>query len=167
MTQHTYEIDLATLNDFTEVSQQFKDLNIINYVYYFVENRRGIIKFGYSADNSAHYGDRVYRQAGHLHGWRRRLEGSSGSDMRIICEQYQEKYNEVLDRKNMKLYVINMNRKSVQECQDLERKLIDDCVLHNDRAPLGNRDSTTRLVERRTRNQKILSKFFDTESESV
>jgi hypothetical protein len=164
MTQETYEIDLAELNDFTEVSQRFKDLDIINYVYYFVENNRGIIKFGYSADNSYHYGDRVYRQAGHLHGWRRKLEGSSGSDMRIICDQYYQEYNEILDRKNIKLYVIKMNRNSVQECQDLERALIDDSIYRNDRAPLGNRDSTTRLVERRNRNQKIFSKFFDTES---
>ena len=164
MTHQTYEIDLAALNDFTEISQQFKHFNIINYVYYFVENRQGIIKFGYSADNSNHYGDRVYRQAGHLHGWRRRLEGSSGSDMRIICDQYQEEYNEVLDRKNMKLYVIKMNRMSCQDCQDLERVLIDDYIHLNNRAPLGNRDLTTRLVERRNRNQKIFNKFFDMES---
>lgn len=164
MNYNAYKIDLATLTDFTEVSQHFKDLNIINYVYWFQENKRGIIKFGYSADNSAHYGERVYRQAGHLHGWSRRLQGCSGSDMRIICDDYQKTYNEILDRKNMTLFVIKMNRKSIQQCKDLERELIDECVKHNDRAPLGNRDSETKLKVKRTRNQKLLSQFFDTEN---
>jgi hypothetical protein len=164
MTYQTYEIDLEDLGDFTGISQQIKDLNIINYVYYFVEKRRGVIKFGYSADNSTHYGERVYRQAGHLHGWNRRLESSSGSDMRIICDQYQDKYNEILDRKNIMLYVIKMNSKSVQECKDLERELIDDCIQRNKRAPLGNRDSETRLVERRVANQDRLNQLFSLES---
>jgi hypothetical protein len=150
----TYKLDLSVYRDFTQICHDMKDLGITKYVYYFVD-KKGIIKYGYSADNSIQYGERVYRQAGHLHGWNRRLEGSSGSDMRIICDRYYDKYQEPLDRNNITLYIIRMNGQTESDCRDLERHLINECIKNNNgRAPLGNKDPETRLFERREKNTK-------------
>jgi hypothetical protein len=142
-----------------------KSKQITHYVYIF-SCPRGVLKYGYSADNSRSYGDRIYRQAGHLDGWTRKLNGSSGSDMRIIAENYQNKYNETLDRNNIQLSIIDLSNYDVlgsleSHCKNLERMLIDDSIERNGSAPIGNIDNVTESTVRRRKNTEQLEKFFE------
>jgi hypothetical protein len=160
-----YTIDLGKLYEASQICELMKSKQITHYVYIFTCTR-GVVKYGYSADNSRTYGDRIYRQAGHLDGWNRKLGGSSGSDMRIIAENYQNKYNETLDRNNMQLVIIDLSNYDVPEsleshCKNLERMLIDDSVDRHGSAPIGNIDNVTESTVRRHKNTKQLEKFFE------
>ena len=100
-------INLGACDSWTDVSKIVKKYGIKYYTYSFI-SKNGVLKHGRSADNQAHWGERIYRQAGHLEGWNGRLNSSSGSDMRIIAEEYQKKYNEVLDRKDISIRVVEL-----------------------------------------------------------
>jgi hypothetical protein len=158
-------IDLSKLNHSSGICEIMKNKRIVNYVYIF-SCTNGVLKYGYSADNSRNYGDRIYRQAGHLNGWGRRLGGSSGSDMRIISDNYYSKYNTVLDRSNVKLTVIDLSNYGIpgtqeEHCKNLERMLIDDCIIRNGAAPIGNIDNVTESNVRKYKNTKQLERLFE------
>lgn len=160
-----WTVDLSKLNHSSGICEIMKNKRIVNYVYIF-SCIHGVLKYGYSADNSRNYGDRVYRQAGHLHGWNRRLNGSSGSDMRIIADNYYEKYNTILDRNDVKLTIIDLSNYDLpdtqeEHCKTLERMLIDDCIARNGAAPIGNVDNVTESNVRKHKNDKQLEKFFE------
>ena len=161
----SYTIDLSKLFKASKICNLMKSKKITHYVYIFA-CAKGVLKYGYSSDNSRNYGDRVYRQAGHLEGWHTKLNGSSGSDMRVISENYQKKYNEVLDRKNVQLCIIDLTNHDVPEsleshCKNLERMLINDCIERNGAAPIGNVDNVTGSNVRKHKNEKQLKKFFE------
>jgi hypothetical protein len=104
----TYVIDLGQLNDFLEITDIMKTLKITNYVYSFIYQQQ-IIKHGISADNSLTWGERIYRQAGHLNGWARKLAPySSGSDMQEISDLYYNKTGNFLNRIGMIISVVDL-----------------------------------------------------------
>ena len=104
----TWAIDLSQLEDFLDVTTIMKHLKIVKYNYSFVY-RQEVIKYGISADKSHTWGERIYRQAGHLNGWNRKLApDSSGSDMADISEEYFKIYNKHLNRVGMLIIVIDM-----------------------------------------------------------
>ncbi len=82
-----YEITLTNLNNAADISAVMKELRVVNYVYTFVYQGT-VIKHGISVDKKSNFGDRIYRQAGHLEGWRYRLQGPNGDDMRQIDIDY-------------------------------------------------------------------------------
>jgi hypothetical protein len=141
-------------------------LEEIKYYVYIFTCPKGVLKYGYSADIRSTFGDRIYRQAGHLNGWRHKLNGSSGSDMRIISENYFNKYNTVLDRNNMSIIVIDLSNHGIpgsqeSHCKNLERMLIDDCIERNGAAPIGNVDPVTKNNIRKHHNTKLFKHFFE------
>ena len=106
-------IDLDTLSDYTQVSKFFKQHNISEYVYCFVY-KDIIVKYGCSTGTvGSMWGERVYRQAGHLDGWRGKLQGKSGKEMRTNSELFKKKYGYPLNRNGMVLYVIDMDRSKI------------------------------------------------------
>jgi hypothetical protein len=165
----TYKFDLSIMSDFTDILREMKRLQIVSYVYTFVCDR-GVIKYGYSCDHSHSYGERIYRQAGHLSGWNRKLNGSSGSDMRVIADEYKEKYNETLNKNNIVIYVTDMSRLPDPDCynvefhcKELERTLINECIDYNGRPPIGNRDSASLYYQRAVNQTKAFNAVFEIE----
>lgn len=164
----TIKFVLSELSDFTDITKIMKSNGIIYYVYAFVTDR-GVVKYGYSADAFSNWGERIYRQAGHLLGWSRRLNGSSGSDMRVISDNYYAKYNEVLDRNKVTIYVIDMSHLPEPDCQNpelqckiLERSLINQCINNsNGQAPIGNVDQETKMNGYVYRNTKKFNELFE------
>ena len=161
-------IDLAKCDNPSQISRIMQQYKIRDYVYAFLWQGR-VLKYGYSADQLGSYGERIYRQAGHMHGWPRRLVGSSGSDMRIISEEFQKKHGRNLDRNECEIWVLNMTRTPddaadydvKQTCVALERYMIDTCVDISGGAPIGNRDRDTQIRVVAGRNSQTLDRFFD------
>jgi hypothetical protein len=155
----TITIDLNDLWDYTQIPHIMKQHGIEQYDYTF---RRGelILKHGLSADNSSIYGERIYRQAGHLKGWSKTLDGPSGSDMADIARDFKNIYGIELNRKDISIDVYQMPNSAA--CAEFERKMITDHIWANDGvAPLGNKDFETLLEERKYRNTKQLSTLIE------
>jgi hypothetical protein len=150
----TWAIDLSQLNDFTEILDIMKSLGIIKYVYSFIF-RSIIIKYGISADNSRMYGERIYRQAGHLDGWNRKLQGPSGSDMRIIADDYFIKSGTRLNRVDMiiviedlTLVVSNAVADPARPCRELESKRIQEHIEQYGEKPIGNKNDESHIPKK-------------------
>jgi hypothetical protein len=116
-----YEIDLSQIKAPAEISTIFKREHIEKYVYSFVFVDQ-VIKYGISGDSKSIPGERVYRQAGHLEGWKTQLAiGSSGCDMRDINERYFSKTGKRLNRIGMKVVVHDLS--SVDSPSPVDRQL--------------------------------------------
>jgi len=167
-TEHpTYTIDLSKLNSFNEISDIFSELRITKYVYDFTFNRV-VIKYGISADFSYTWGERVYRQAGHLIGWDKRLQGSSGSDMRIIDEDYSNQFGVRLNRNGMYLTIRDLSNASNDNssdrawpCRKLERELIQAHVNQFGKAPIGNKDDEKKIDQRTYVSTHTINSIFE------
>jgi len=140
-----YDIDLAKLTEAAEISRIMKLHNVLYYVYTF-EYQGQVIKHGISVDKNSNYGDRIYRQAGHLEGWKYyRLRGPNGNDMRLIDAAYYAKNGEHLNRLGMKIIVRDLTNVPSPSLADktfhvkqLERQLIREYKDQNDQLPIGN-----------------------------
>lgn len=153
-------IDLAELRDYSDICEIMKYHKITKYVYEFSYNGM-VIKYGLSADNSRNYGDRLYRQAGHIPGWPRvSLVGPSGAEMRFINEDYTTKFGSPLHRMHMKITVIDLSNQTDVECEVLERFLINTHITMHGEPPIGNKDNRTQYEVRKLRNEKIIADLF-------
>lgn len=166
----TIQIDLSTLKDPTEILSVMKSLGIFYYVYLFV-SPNGVLKYGQSSSNNGVAGERIYRQAGHLFGWKKRLSGSSGSDMRIIADDYQNKYSTILNKNDVYIYVIDMTNLPMPDChniefhcKDLEKSLIQECIDFCGQAPIGNKDLDTKLMIRQNSVKETFDNLFEVEN---
>lgn len=161
--KQTIHIDLSKCNDFTDVRAIMKKYGIKKYTYTF-GCKEGILKHGLSGDDNSQIGERIYRQAGHLKGWNKRLNSSSGSDMRIISDSYEEKYGKPLDRKDMWIRVYDFTDAQFPdiEIEMHETHLIQETIQHSDGcAPMGNKDCKTKKRVAKARNTMSLQKFFE------
>lgn len=139
-----YEIDLAKLSRPADVLSIMKNINATMYVYTFVYLDQ-IIKHGISVDKKSLYGERIYRQAGHLDGWKQRLYGPSGDDMVYINADYFAKTGEHLNRLGMKIVVYDLTNVESPSASDpsfhvkkLERDLIKQYYNEHNCLPIGN-----------------------------
>jgi hypothetical protein len=139
-----YEIELASLSQASDISSIMKALDVIYYVYTF-EYQGMIVKHGISVDKNSNSGDRTYRQAGHLLGWKYRLSGPNGSDMRTIDEYFFQKTGKNLNRVGMKLTVYDLTKvpspsihDPVLHVKQLERQLIKEHQELYGHIPIGN-----------------------------
>jgi len=163
-----YEIDLAKLTEASEISQIMKLHNVLYYVYTF-EYQGQVIKHGISVDKNSNYGDRIYRQAGHLEGWKYyRLRGPSGNDMRLIDTAYYEKNGEHLNRLGMKIVVrdlTNMPSPSLADktfhVKKLERQLIREYEDQNNQLPIGNVKDEAHIDNKTYVTKEVWNKIFD------
>lgn len=163
----TYTINLGKLESFNEISDVFSTLGITKYVYDFTFNGV-VIKYGISADLGYTWGERVYRQAGHLEGWNKRLQGSSGSDMRIINEDYNNQYGSKLNRTGMYLTIRDLSNAENDNssdrawpCRILERELIQTHIIQHGKSPIGNKDEETKIDRRSYVSKTTLSSLFE------
>lgn len=101
----TYSFDVANLTDAYSICKMMRKAKISKYIYEIMW--KGIvIKYGMSADNSRTYGERLYRQIGHSKSWGdKRLVCASGSDWRIIEEDFFKTYGFDLDKDNLRIKI--------------------------------------------------------------
>jgi hypothetical protein len=100
-----YTLQVSKLNSPYEICQRMRKAKIDKYVYE-IRWKGLVIKYGMSADNSRAYGERLYRQIGHSKSWgAQRLVCSSGSDWRIIEEDFEKEYGLPLDKDNLQITV--------------------------------------------------------------
>lgn len=140
-----YEIDLEKLNAAVDISAIVKDFDTVSYVYTFRFQGK-IIKHGISTDQKSIPGERIYRQSGHLLGWRQQLAiGSAGDDMRDINSRYCRKTGENLNRIGMKITVHDLTKLQSPSITDknlhvkqLERQLIREYKEKHGELPIGN-----------------------------
>jgi hypothetical protein len=161
-------INLIDCADWTEVAKIMKEYNIEKYTYTF-GCKEGVLKHGLSRDIKSQIGDRIYRQSGHLEGWSGRLKSQSGSDMRIIADDYREKYGKTLDRKDVWIQVYDFTN---AQDPDLEIELHEEYLIResinasNGNAPIGNKDYKTKrrtVKAKNTIKAKELFEGFDDE----
>ena len=84
--------------------------------------------------------------------------------MRIIAEEYQKKYNEVLDRKDVSIRVVDCTAAvdPEQETIMIEEYLITETMKHNGGcAPLGNKDTKTRKRSLKAKNTIAAARLFE------
>lgn len=154
----------ASTVEHTDILKIFKQHNIKDYVYT-IETERAIVKHGMSANTTGPCGERIYRQLGHLLGWNTRLTGSSGSEMRIVADDYEQAYGEQLTRWDVTLKVYNMTDVPEAEsyCLDFERGLINESIRTDGCAPVGNVDATTRRAAQAEKNMAQILRLFEVE----
>jgi hypothetical protein len=169
----TYVIDLGQLTDFLEITNIMKTLKITNYVYSFIYQQQ-VIKHGISADNSLTWGERIYRQAGHLEGWNRKLAPySSGSDMQEISDLYYNKTGNFLNRIGMIITVVDLT--AVQSpissdpaypCKKMESDLIKEHIEATGSAPIGNKRTEQSRTAKGIVTDAKFSELFEAPDES-
>ena len=157
------KIDLGKCADWTDVAKIMKAHNIEKYTYTF-GCKEGVLKHGLSGDTNSQIGDRIYRQAGHLEGWNGRLRSQSGSDMRIIADDYRSKYNKTLDRKDVWITVHDFTD---AQNPDLEIEMHEDHLIQesikasNGIAPMGNKDHRTKKRAFKAKNTVSIQQLFE------
>lgn len=163
----TWTIDLSKLDSYTDITSIMLILDIEQYVYSFVFKDQ-IIKYGISTKNqTGPAGERIYRQAGHLEGWSTRLHGPSGSDMRIIDQDYFNERGEHLNRNEMVLVIMDLTaaeNPNVADpdwpCKVLERKLIKEHVERTGKLPIGNKKTESHMDSRGYVGKKLWNSLF-------
>jgi hypothetical protein len=159
--KHT--INCGKLNDPFDISIILKQFKVRKYLYRIVY--KGIvIKFGMSADNSRNFGERIYRQIGHCKSWdKKRLNGSSGSDWRIIEEEFFNLYGLYIDHKFITITIYDVTKYPFQtispwdEIISIENSLIEDYVAIVGEKPIGNINDESNIKRR----PKILKTTWD------
>jgi hypothetical protein len=165
----TLKLELKNFDQPIEIVRWMEELNIQFYVYWFQTVEGIVLKYGESGDClSGDFGDRIYRQAGHIPGWSQSepwLVGSSGEDMKQILKDYEDLYNHKLTKDEIVIYVLPMNRTvatSVKElCEHFERMLINEHIATHGIPPIGNKDHETNRELRKYLNTKILNGFVE------
>lgn len=163
-----YEIELDKLSAPIDISSIVKSFGTKKYVYTF-EFESKIIKHGISVDEKSIPGERIYRQAGHLEGWKSRLApGSAGDDMREISAKFCNKTGSPLNRKGMKIVVrdvTNVDSPSITDknfyVKQLERQLIKDYANSNNELPIGNIKDESYVDTKRCVTKDTWDKFFE------
>lgn len=136
------------------LSLKMKALKITKYLYQ-VTFKGIVLKFGMSADNSRSYGERIYRQIGHSKSWGTlRLNGSSGSDWRIIEEDFFNLYGFEIDKDFLVVKIWNVSNYPFTtinpwfEVNAMEQKLIERYIDAVGEKPIGNINDEANIIRR-------------------
>lgn len=162
-----YVIDLTALPEPASITHIMKSLNILKYVYTF-EYKGKVIKHGISVNISSVYGERIYRQSGHLDGWANRLQGPSGQDMEEINRDYFDRNGENLNRMGMTIAVhdlTNIKSPSISDknmhVKQLERQLIREYEEKHGNLPIGNKKDESYVDSKTYITDKQWNRLFD------
>jgi hypothetical protein len=166
----THTIDGGKLREPYDISRIMKSLKIDKYLYRIMY--KGIVlKFGMSADNSRHHGERVYRQIGHSRSWDAyRLTGSSGADWRIIEEDFKNLYGFEIDIKFIKIKIWDVSNYPFRtinprnEIIDMENQLIENYVSVVGEKPIGNINDEANIIKKAFIKTETWDGLFDIEN---
>ena len=162
--QHT--ISVGKLSKPSDISKTLKLFSIRKYIYRIVY--KGIvIKYGMSMDNSKNFGERIYRQIGHCKSWdKERLNGSSGSDFRIIEEDFDKLYGFGIDHKSITLTIYNLTNYIYQTTDEwteiifIENSLIEDYVRLVGQKPIGNLNDEAHIKRRPKPSSAVVGNLY-------
>ena len=163
-----YIIDLGKINDPYDVCVICKHYKIAKYLYK-IQYKGIVIKFGMSADRSRNYGNRGYRQVGHMASWPSgvRLTGSSGADWRVIEEDFYNLYGFHIDHKFVTLTIWDVSKypfKSINsrnEILDMEAQLIESYRQAVGEKPIGNINDEANYLNRPYINKETMSHLLE------
>ena len=93
-----YKINVTNLHKPSVLLSELKRLKLQRYCYAFwVKNNNTDILMNIGMSTGRHVGDRLYRKVGNLPGWDKyKLNGNWGSDMKMVVELVEEKFNKDL-----------------------------------------------------------------------
>jgi hypothetical protein len=163
------QLQLKYFSEPVDILKWMQELNIQFYVYWFQTTDNIVLKYGESGDcQTGEFGDRLYRQAGHIPGWGQSttwLVGSSGEDMKQILKDFEEIYNRKLVKDDIVINVLPMNRtvtsRTKEICEHFERVLINEHIATHGLPPIGNKDHETNRAFRKYLNTKMLDGIVD------
>lgn len=163
----THTIQVKELNSPYEISLFMKSHKIDKYLYQ-IMYKGIVIKFGMSADNSRNYGERIYRQIGHLRSWGNlRLTGSSGSDWRIVEEDFENMYGIPIDKNHIKIKIWDLTDYPFttinpwNEVLVMESQLIAQYVDAVGEKPIGNINDEANAIRRPAIQTSTWVKLFE------
>lgn len=162
-------INLASINNPTEIMHFFKKHKIKKYVYGFIYCGE-VLKYGCGIKQSREtvFGERLYRQIQNIpNGWDTDYRSPSGKDFELVCKDFQTNTGIIINRKQMAVIVYDMTYypslvadHPEDDIRQLEAELIKDYKTIRGRAPIGNlREETCNLVPNRTPDH-MMDKFF-------
>lgn len=163
----THKIDVKELQSPYDISLFMKKHKIDKYLYQ-IMYKGIVIKFGMSADKSRNYGERIYRQIGHLRSWGiQRLNGSSGSDWRIVEEDFQNMYGISIDKDYIRIKIWDLTDYPFttinpwNEVLILESQLIARYVEAVGEKPIGNINDEANAIRRPAIQTSTWIKLFE------
>ena len=163
----THNINVKELQSPYDISLFMKSHKIEKYLYK-IMYKGIVIKFGMSADNSRNYGERIYRQIGHLRSWgNQRLTGSSGSDWRIVEEDFENMYGIPIDKNYIKIKIWDLTNYPFitinpwNEVLILESQLIARYVDAVGEKPIGNINDEANAIRRPAIQTSTWVKLFE------
>ena len=153
--RHTFH--LKDFQSYREVSWAIGNLKMTKMIYSFVHlynDTNGkltadVLKYGKAADNewmSGNWGDRVYRQAGHIPGWSKMLGSGSGAEMCDIVAKYTELTGRFVHKDDVGIVIYDftnfefpVQNKFGKYLEKVENYLIENYQIRNQgRNPVGN-----------------------------
>lgn len=164
----THTINVRDLCSPYDISLYMKNYKIDKYLYR-IMYKGIVIKFGMSADNSRNYGERIYRQIGHIRSWgeEQRLNGSSGSDWRIVEEDFENLYGIKIDKDFVKIKLWDLTKYPFEtinpwnEVLVLESQLIAQYVDIVGEKPIGNINDEANAIRRPAIQTSTWVKLFE------
>jgi hypothetical protein len=163
----THKIDVKELQCPYDISLFMKRHKIDKYLYQ-IMYKGVVIKFGMSADKSRNYGERIYRQIGHLRSWGvQRLNGSSGSDWRIVEEDFENMYGVPIEKDHVKIKIWDLSNYPFttidpwKEVLVLESQLISRYVEAVGEKPIGNINDEANAFRRSAIQTSTWIKLFE------
>jgi hypothetical protein len=164
-----HEIYGKNLNHPYEIVELCKSHKIDKFVYRI--KCRGIVeKVGMSCPKSRHAvpGDRIYRQFGHAKSWGNlRLTGSSGSDYRIVEEDFENMYGFKPDHRDKQITIWDLSNYPFEtmnpfdEVHAIECSLIEEYVNIVGEKPIGNINDEANAKRKSGIPKKLAESLFD------
>lgn len=163
------QLQLKYFDEPVNIIHWMQELNVQFYVYWFQTTDNIVLKYGESGDcQTGEFGERLYRQAGHIPGWSQStpwLVGSSGEDMGQILKDFEEVYKRQLFKNDIVINVLPMNKtvtSSIKEiCEHFERVLINEHIATHGLPPIGNKDHKTNRQLRWHLNTNLLKNVVE------
>lgn len=162
----TYQFNVSTLTKPYDICIMMRKAKIDKYVYKIMW-RGLVIKFGMSADNSKAFGERIYRQLGHSKSWgEQRLVCASGSDWRIIEEDFLNQYGVPLDKDELVVTIWDASNYPFQtinpwdEVYFMEQELIRKYTEIVGSKPIGNINDDKNIIYKARINKSTWDTLF-------
>jgi len=162
-----HTINVSDLSSPYDISLYMKGKKITKYLYQ-ITYKGTVLKYGMSADNSRNYGERLYRQIGHIKSWGTlRLTGSSGSDFRIIEEDFQNLNGTEIDKNFVEIRVWDVSNYPFttinpwNEVLAMESQLITKYVDAVGKKPIGNINDEANAFRRPAIQKTTWTSLFD------
>jgi hypothetical protein len=151
-----------------DICDTIKNLNIDKCLY---EIRVGsiTIKYGETADSNKYtYGDRIYRQIGHLSSWGAgTIYGPNGDEMNDYNAKFKEIYGYDIDHKDITIVIYSFDNYTwrttdpVKELRAAESYLISRYEAQHGIKPIGNKRDEVIYVHQTAPLASVVSEMFE------